>query len=69
MYMYDAQIENCFILVASKKQQPAVAPDATVHAAEEPLTSAGIIPAIREEVPHLPTAISTRRLQIAQLLF
>ena len=69
MYMYDAQIENCFILVASKKQQPAVAPDATVHAAGEPLTPAVIIPAVREKAPHLQTAISTNRLQIAQLLF
>ena len=45
--VYDARIENCFILAASKKQQPAVAPDATVHAAGESLTPAAIV--TREE--------------------
>ena len=44
----------------SSVDPPAVAPDATVHTAGEPLTPAAIIPAvIREEAPHLPAAIST----------
>ena len=38
---------------------PAVAPDATGHAAVEPLTPTAIIPAVtREKAPHLPAAIS-----------